>query len=74
MPNLASPRESSLLVVSLSLICLVDSIASRNWQIDVARLEDGWTIVKGKKSQPSIPPLDMNFWSYKGGSKSISKS
>lgn len=46
MPILASPRESVLLDVSLSLVYLVDSIASGNWQNDAARLEDGWTVVK----------------------------
>ena len=75
MPILASPRESVLLDDSSSPVYLVDSIVSSgNWQKDAARLEDGWIVVKGKKSRPSIPPLDINLQSHKGGSKSKSKS
>ena len=68
MPILASPRESVFLDDSSSSVCLVDSsISSRNWQKDATRLEDGWTMVKGKKFWPSIPPLKMNLWFHKGG-------
>lgn len=74
-PKLASPREIFLLDDSSSPICLMDShVSSGNWQNDAARLEDGWTAIKGKKSKYSIPPLDMNLQSYKGVSKSKSKS
>lgn len=39
----------------------------------MARLEDGWAAIKGEKSKSTIPPLDMNLWSYKRDSKSKSK-
>lgn len=75
MPNLASLRESVLLDDSSSPVCVVDSlVSSGNWQNDAARLEDGWTTVKGKKSKSSIPLADINLQSYKGGSKSKPKS
>ena len=50
------------------------SMCSRVWQIDEAKVEDRWTAIKGKKIKSSIPPLDMNLRSYKGGSKSKCKS
>ena len=70
-PISTSPRERALLDDSSSPVCFVSSGV---WQNDVAKLEDGWTTVKGKKSRNSIPPLDKNLRSYKGGSKSKSKS
>ena len=70
-PKLVSPRESVLLNDSSSLLCQVVSFISLgDWQNDATKLEDRRTIVKGKKSKFSIPPLDKNLWSRKGCSKS----
>ena len=75
LPKLTSPSEIFLLGDTSLLACNVDSFVSLGvWHNDVAKLQDGWTTIKGKRSKSSVPPLDMNMWSYKGGSKSKSKS
>lgn len=43
------------------------SASSQDWAAEAAKVEDGWTIVKKKKSRPSAPLLKMNLKSCKGG-------
>ena len=75
LPLSASPRECALLDDSSSQGCQLDSFASSGVrQNDLAQLEDGWTVVKGKKSRYSIPPPDKDLQSYKRGTKSKAKS
>lgn len=50
------------------------SVSSEVWVAEAARLEDGWVAVKGKRSRPSAPPLDMNLRSRQGKFKSKAKS
>lgn len=68
LSSLVPPRENALLSAPASLGLL--SVSSEAWLGEVARVEDGWIAVKRKKSKPSVPPLDMNLKSCKGGSKS----
>ena len=50
------------------------SVSSEVWVAEAAKLEDGWVAVKGKRSKPFAPPLDMNLRSRKGNFKSKVKS
>ena len=50
------------------------SVSSGVWAAEAAKVEDGWTVVKGKKSRPSSHPSQMNLQSSKKGSKSKGKS
>ena len=50
------------------------SVSSGVWAAEAAKVEDGWTTVKGKKSRPSSHPLQMNLRSSTKGSKSKGKS
>lgn len=45
------------------------SISLGDWFAKAAKVEDGWTAVKRKKTRPYAPPLVMNLRSCKGGSK-----
>ena len=47
---------------------------SGDWAAEAAKVEDGWTAVKGKKSRPSSHPSQMNLRSSKKGSKSKGKT
>ncbi len=58
--------SSSLAECDLEIVCGVDDFA---WLKTDAMVEDGWTIVKGKKVKPSIPSFDMSSRSQKMGSK-----
>ena len=40
-----------------------------HWQKATSLVEDGWTIVKGKKVKSSTPSFDMALRSHKKGSK-----
>ena len=66
-----SPRENVVASTSFGFHSLV---SSRDWIGEATKVEDGWTVVKRKKSKPSAPPLEMNLRSCKGGSKSKGKS
>ena len=57
---------SSLAKRALGVVCGVDDFS---WQKVARMVEDGWTIVKGKKVKPSIPSFDMSLLSHKMGSK-----
>ena len=37
------------------------SFSSRDWIVEAAKVEDGWTMVKRKNTRPSNPPLEMNL-------------
>lgn len=50
------------------------SVSSRDWIAKVAKVEDGWTVVKRKNTRSSASPLDLNLRLCKGGSKSKGKS
>lgn len=50
------------------------SISSEVWVAEAMKLEDGWIAVKGKRSRPFAPPLDMNLRSRQGKFKSKVKS
>lgn len=69
--SLGSSRKIVGFSDSLGLHCLV---SSGDWIAKVAKVEDGWTMVKRNNTRPSAPPLEMNLRSCKGGSKSKGKS
>lgn len=49
---------------SLGMSFLVSSghsVSLGDWFAEAAKVEDGWTTVKGKKSRPSFPPFDMHL-------------
>ena len=50
------------------------SASSGDWVAEAAKVEDGWTAVKGKKSRPPSHPSQLNLRSSKKGSKSKGKS
>ena len=50
------------------------SASSGDWAAEAAKVEDGWTAVKGKKSRPPSHPSQLNLRSSKKGSKSKGKS
>ena len=60
-------------VVVSSLVSVLSEIGSGVanlwWQKVVGLVEDGWTIVKGKKIKPSTTSFDMELHSQKKGSK-----
>ena len=68
-----SPSEKSLMVDVVAPFFL-SLVSSGSWQVEAAKVEDGWTVVKRKKSKPIAPPLEMNLKSCKGGFKSKNKS
>ena len=50
------------------------SASSGDWAAEAAKVEDGWTAVKGKKSRSSSHPLQMKLRSCEKGSKSKGKT
>ena len=82
MPT-TSISSGSVLLVSSSLDVVIpiaasslvsgisggSGVADLRWQKAAGLVEDGWTIVKGKKMKPSIASFDMALWSQKKGSK-----
>ena len=72
----ALPVSSSLdvdfPVVASSLVLGISGgsgVADLQWQKAIGLVEDGWTVVKGKKIKPSIASFDMALCSHKKGSK-----
>ncbi len=66
-----SHREIGTASMPLGFHC---SISSKAWVAEAAKIEDGWIVVKSKRSKPYAPPLDMNLLSCKGNFKSKGKS
>ena len=62
----ATPIAASSLVSGISG---GSGVADLRWQKVAGLVEDGWTIVKGKKMKPSIASFDMALRSQKKGSK-----
>lgn len=62
----SSPRE---IFVASASTGFHYSISSRVWVAEAKKVEDGWIVVKRKKTRPSAPPLEMNLRSCKGGTK-----
>ncbi len=71
---MSSPCENvSLDVVGSQSYHVVSFVSSRDWQKDAAKVEDSWIVVKGKRPKSSVPSLDMNLRSFKGGPKTKHK-
>ena len=59
------PASSWKNVLASSSPGLLYSDSSEAWDAEAAKVEDGWTAVRRKKSKPSVPHLDMNLRSRK---------
>ena len=68
--SVGSGFPSSLVFVPVVASSLDSGISGGfQWQKAASLVEDGWTIVKGKKGQPSSISFDMALRSHKKGSK-----
>ena len=70
----AIPVSSSLSAVPVAASSLDSGsggsgVAGFPWQKAASLVEDGWTVVKGKKVLPSSASFDMALRSHKKGSK-----
>ena len=68
----SSSLDAVIPVASSSLVSGIfggSCVANLQWQKATGLVEDGWTVVKGKKMKPSTASFDMALRSHKKGSK-----
>ena len=63
------PASSSLREPGASFVPLGHSTSSGDWATEVGMVEDGWIVIKGKKSRPPSHPSQIYLQSSKNKSK-----